>query len=238
MPQLKLNVLQEADEIVSGPRNGRYGHPRQSFGEISSLWSIILGTRVTADQVAECQVERLEREGPEVFAQSLSAEEWRPVRGFEQSYLVSSIGRVHSLPRAYHPQGGPVNQRISRSGYMVLALCTNSKRQPKQVHRLVCDTFHGPIGVMTTNHINGCKRDNTTSNLEPATQLTNNIHAIQSGLRGRPNVPACNGKAKLTANQVLAIRSSSAPDRTVAREHSVAAITISRIRKRLVWKNI
>ena len=46
------NVLQEADELVSGPRNGRYGHPRESFAQIGRMWAEILGVPVNAEQVA------------------------------------------------------------------------------------------------------------------------------------------------------------------------------------------
>ena len=50
------NVLQEADELVSGPRNGRYGHPRDSFAQIGRIWSEILNIPVTPEQVGMCMV--------------------------------------------------------------------------------------------------------------------------------------------------------------------------------------
>jgi len=50
------NILQEADELVSGPRNGRYGHPRDSFAQIGRVWAEILGVPVTPEQVGLCMI--------------------------------------------------------------------------------------------------------------------------------------------------------------------------------------
>lgn len=47
-----MNVLQEADKLVSEERNARYGHPKNSFAQIGRMWSEILGIPISAEQVA------------------------------------------------------------------------------------------------------------------------------------------------------------------------------------------
>jgi len=44
------------DELVA-ERGRAYGHPRPNHERIAALWSVILGTPVTAEQVALCMVQ-------------------------------------------------------------------------------------------------------------------------------------------------------------------------------------
>lgn len=50
-------VTQEADRLVSGDRGSSYGHPLDDFSKTAVLWSVILGVRVTAEQVAKCMAQ-------------------------------------------------------------------------------------------------------------------------------------------------------------------------------------
>ena len=49
-----MNVLLEADKLVHGDRNISYGHPFDDFSRTAAMWSAILGTKVTAEQVGLC----------------------------------------------------------------------------------------------------------------------------------------------------------------------------------------
>jgi len=49
-------VLQEADRLVYGDREEKYGHPGDDYGRTAKLWSAILGHDVTAKQAALCMV--------------------------------------------------------------------------------------------------------------------------------------------------------------------------------------
>lgn len=51
-----MNVLLEAGEAVSGPRQEAYGNPRYNLDRIAGMWSIILGIDVTVQQVVQCMV--------------------------------------------------------------------------------------------------------------------------------------------------------------------------------------
>ena len=49
-------VLDEAKRVVYGERAANYGHPTADFWRSAKMWSVILGTTVTAEQVALCMI--------------------------------------------------------------------------------------------------------------------------------------------------------------------------------------
>jgi hypothetical protein len=52
-----MNILQEAEAAVYGDRQADYGTVNENFGTIAKLWSVVLKTEVTPDQVALCMVQ-------------------------------------------------------------------------------------------------------------------------------------------------------------------------------------
>lgn len=58
-----MNVLEEAQKIVDGPRAQEYGSVRSSFIRIATLWSAIIGVEVTPSMVGLCMIaSKLSRE--------------------------------------------------------------------------------------------------------------------------------------------------------------------------------
>jgi hypothetical protein len=51
------SVLQEAEDIINGDRRQSYGGALESFTRIAKLWEPILGTDVSAEQVALCMIQ-------------------------------------------------------------------------------------------------------------------------------------------------------------------------------------
>lgn len=49
-----MNILEEANSLVNGARQGDYGHPIDDFTRTAAMWSAILGHPVTAEQVGLC----------------------------------------------------------------------------------------------------------------------------------------------------------------------------------------
>jgi hypothetical protein len=49
-------VCIEANRLVYGDRGETYGHPFDDFSKTAALWSVILGTTVTAEQVSMCMI--------------------------------------------------------------------------------------------------------------------------------------------------------------------------------------
>jgi len=56
MPPKNETVLQEAERIINGDRRDDYGSAEESFEQIASLWSVVLGQEVTGEQVALCMM--------------------------------------------------------------------------------------------------------------------------------------------------------------------------------------
>lgn len=51
---MEKSVLLEANDLVHGDRQADYGHPLDDFTKTAAMWSAILGTTVTAEQVGLC----------------------------------------------------------------------------------------------------------------------------------------------------------------------------------------
>lgn len=49
-----MNILEEANKLVHGDRNADYGHPIEDFTRTAQMWSAIIGSTVTAEQVGLC----------------------------------------------------------------------------------------------------------------------------------------------------------------------------------------
>jgi hypothetical protein len=130
----------------------------------------------------------------------LKNREWRPVRGFEALYLVSSLGEVYSTRRgklkslALHP----------KTGYLMVILSAGVNKYP---HRLVCEAFHSDseFDGAQVNHKDGIKTNNHFENLEWVTRSRNIIHGFENGLI-KSNLTGKFGCLNSKARPVVAIK--------------------------------
>ena len=108
-----------------------------------------------------------------------AVEEWRPVKGFDGLYDVSSLSRVRSVPRFIHGVwkgteydrlvgGKIISQSIGDGGYYRVRLFINhSESKTMLVHRLVAQAFiPNPDNLPEVNHKDECKTNNALDNLE------------------------------------------------------------------------
>ena len=98
-------------------------------------------------------------------------ETFKPVKGYEGLYEVSDYGAVRSLRfgKVKYLKAGK-----NSSGYLFVVPCVNGKTKIFIVHRLVYETFVGPIPEdMEIDHINGVKDDNRLVNLRCVTPKEN-----------------------------------------------------------------
>lgn len=116
-------------------------------------------------------------------------EEWRCVKDFPH-YLVSSLGRVKSLPG---DSKGVVKYRIAEKilktiinnhGYKWVNLYNGTKRKSCYVHRLVAEAFiPNPENKPNIDHINTDTLDNRVENLRWVTQKENLHNPISATRR-------------------------------------------------------
>lgn len=121
----------------------------------------------------------------------MDSETWRPVRGFENYYEVSDLGRLRSLGRTQEiaNRWGTNTVRVfdpkllspSRcsNGYLSFTLCGKRNRVRALVHRIVLSAFlpHENEEAMQVNHKNAVRDDNRLCNLEWVTCSANHKHA-------------------------------------------------------------
>jgi hypothetical protein len=122
------------------------------------------------------------------------AEQWKPVVGYESTYVVSDAGRVKRIESVVWNCKGYYLTRKERvlkpgndkDGYQLIGLCQNGVRTTKKVHRLVLEAFVGPApeGALT-RHLNGDCRDNRLENLAWGTAAENAADMETHGTRRR-----------------------------------------------------
>ena len=122
---------------------------------------------------------------------SLPNEEWRDVVGYEGYYMVSSFGRVMSLPRMINNCKGYrlskhriLSPRLSSGGYYQVAFAINNDRTQPHIHKLVAEAFiPNPNNYPQADHIDCNKLNNRAENLRWCTQKMNNENPITKARR-------------------------------------------------------
>jgi hypothetical protein len=168
----------------------------------------------------------------------LPAVEWRDIKDYEGRYQVSNYGKVRGFMRVKHRQDEShmISAHVNRHGYVQSQLWYGGKMKLCYVHRLVAGAFLG-TSDLEVNHLDGDKCNNVLSNLEYCTPQQNMIHSrrvlgIGSGER--------NGRAKLTAVQVVEIREllrQGLCQGTIAKQFDVTSNLISQINVGRIWRD-
>ena len=99
---------------------------------------------------------------------------WKPIKGYEGLYEVSSMGNIRSVDRTVHTKTGDrtylgrtIVPQIDKDGYYKVCLCKNNKPHTRYVHRIVAEAFiENPEGCPVINHKDENKRNNDFRNLE------------------------------------------------------------------------
>lgn len=176
-------------------------------------------------------------------------EEWKPVVGFEDRYLVSNCGQVQMLGRWIAVGHGgkrwlaaktKVPQETTR-GYLETTFKVGRRDKHFLIHRLVALAFlPNPNGLPQVNHKDGDKLNNHASNLEWCSSKENCDHARREKLYEQARGQGAGG-AKLTDLQVIEIRSRLAAGEThtaIALDYPVQRTVISRIASGTRWASV
>lgn len=107
----------------------------------------------------------------------LYTEEWRPIRGYEGEYEISSFGRVKSYNAI---KGIRIMKSFPSYRYRRIGIGPNGSQIKYQVHRLVGISFiPNPDNLPQVNHKKGIRWDNRVWELEWSTCSQNHIHAFE-----------------------------------------------------------
>ena len=112
----------------------------------------------------------------------MNNEVWKPIKGYENKYEVSNLGRIKSLKRIIKADFHFGNTRTYKErilkvgnvrGYQQVNLLDGNSKH-KYVHRLVAETFiPNPKGLSEVNHKDENKSNNCVSNLEWMSKIDN-----------------------------------------------------------------
>ena len=188
---------------------------------------------------------------PNIWCNSLfsdyngDVEKWINIIGYENSYQVSSFGRVKSLDRKivygedngqYHTKKSQILKPTLSGGYETVSLSGKTFT----IHSLVAKHFvKGYQEGFVVNHIDYNKTNNFYKNLEWITQ-EDNIKHNKTTLRG--NFGESQKDAKLDSDKVLGIKKliedNILSQNKIAKLFDVSPTTISDIKKGKKWNHV
>ena len=121
---------------------------------------------------------------------------WKDIKGFEEFYEVSSLGRVRSKDRYYYQTGFGWRSKKGRilspnpngNGYLCVELRKgDGKRNRRYIHRLVAETFiENPNKLPQVDHIDYDRQNNAVLNLRWVTVSENAYHSVPNHPTTRP----------------------------------------------------
>ena len=100
---------------------------------------------------------------------------WKSIKGYEDLYEVSNLGRVNSL---FTRKGKIMKPKIEKDGYLRIGFWKDNKQKYYNIHRLVAEAFlpQKEDYQNQINHINKIKFDNRVENLEWVSNIENHFH--------------------------------------------------------------
>lgn len=107
--------------------------------------------------------------------------EWKPIKDYEDLYMVSNTGLIKSL----HWNKEKLLKQVIRNNnypYYFVGLLKDGKRKYFAIHRLVAMTFiPNPNNYEQVDHLDGNKLNNNVENLEWVTPKENTNRAWKKG---------------------------------------------------------
>lgn len=179
----------------------------------------------------------------------INKEEWRPVKGFEDDYEVSNIGRIRSIEREFPIIRNGKNFTSNRkakyrtviispsSGYCFV---TTHRRFGNAklllVHRLVAQAFiPNPENKPCVNHKNSTRTDNRVENLEWCTSKENAAHKVEMKRHIRGSLHKL---AKINEDIAMQIFNSVLTVKETADKFNTSTHKVYEIKRKKSWKHI
>lgn len=160
------------------------------------------------------------------------SEIWLPVVGFEDTYSVSSFGRVRRDIRGPGTQAGRIlKPHVTQKGYHSVCLSRDLKGHTIFVHVVVAEAFIGPRPEgQEINHKDADKQHNVPSNLEWTTHLLNIRHSEALGLR-TPRRGETHHSARYSDATIAAVRASSLSSKRASEVFGISSGYIKMLRR-------
>jgi len=108
---------------------------------------------------------------------------WKPLKGFEGLYEISTHGRVKSLNYNNTRKPGIMKDYDNNYGYRWIALRKNGKTHEITIHRLMGETFldlDRSNKKLVINHKDLDKKNNRLENLEIISPRANRHHYVKT----------------------------------------------------------
>lgn len=122
-------------------------------------------------------------------------EVWVDIKGYEELYQISNMGRVRrkakmvnvgikNVKKAFKQEMVLKPLKLTKGYLGVVLYDKDSKGKTYKIHRLVAQAFiPNPNNLPQVNHIDGNKENNNVNNLEWCNQKENMQHSYKIGLR-------------------------------------------------------
>lgn len=174
-----------------------------------------------------------------------SKEIWAGVPGYENSYMISTFGRVKSLPKVVVDPNGRVRhynelimkqQVVNKYGHLKVSFRKNNERKEFLVHRLVLMSFDRmPVDNEEALHKDGNPKNNFIENLKWGTSKENSQDSLLHGTIARgKDLP----QTKLSEDDVIKIRSDRRTSTEIANEFNISPRHVRAIKSKIYWKYI
>jgi len=160
---------------------------------------------------------------------------WKPIRGYEDLYLISDSGFVWSVAAKTI-----LKHTTNEKGYRRVTLSKNSELKNITVHRLVARAFVENLHFKKqVNHIDGDKKNNFKENLEWVTPSENVYHSYEKGLAS--NQGSKHPRAKLTEEdipKIFQLRDGGKTNLEIAEVFDVSRQAISKVLNGRSWGHV
>lgn len=162
------------------------------------------------------------------------------VTGGSLAVMCSVACRVASISEAFSDPDAcwewPLSRNV-KSGYGQLSTWANGKRVILSAHSASYRTFKGPTNDLFVCHACDNPPCFNPKHLFLGTQRDNIHDAISKGRTNHPR-GVNHSKARLTEQQIVAIRSDARTHREIAKDYGVALSTVGHIRTHRSWRHV